>query len=134
MNTNKSGTQNRQKHVHQHPNTARSPRSRSRSGGIYLVQREIVGSGRFKDCWLVPRKQGEEGHRQHYAFCAFYAWWIHFPHCHVQSRPNSNPYDSDLNVNLYTDSTRQENEEPTCAAKGGVQKPCVVDDKSRPNA
>jgi hypothetical protein len=27
-----------------------------------VVQREIVGSGRFGCCWLVPKKRGQKGH------------------------------------------------------------------------
>jgi hypothetical protein len=62
---NKNRTEVVTEHAHTYSNTC-STLTRS------VVKREIVGSGRFKGCWLVQKKTEEGGHR---------------PHCHARSGP-----------------------------------------------
>jgi hypothetical protein len=93
VNTNKNETEDVTEHAHTYRNTCNTLTLTR-----FLVQprREIVGCGRFRDCWLVPKKQGASERdaivrtvRHEAGRCSF-----------RDSGPNSNPYARERRAHL----------------------------------
>jgi hypothetical protein len=78
---------NRTKVVTEHRNTCDTPTR-------FVVQREIVGSGRFRCCWLVPKNSEREAIvrtvRHEAGHCSF-----------RDSGPNPNPYAREQRAHLH---------------------------------
>ena len=59
--TNKNETEVVTEHAHTYRNTCDTLTR-------FVVQKEIVGSGRFRDCWLVPKNREREAKTLHFLF------------------------------------------------------------------